>query len=54
MKRVSSFFKKTDKKARMGQTEDMERKGKILFTAVSLLAACSMVGCKKNKDEVRF
>ncbi|MBO5737300.1 MAG: hypothetical protein J6S04_05785, partial [Clostridia bacterium] len=38
----------------MGQTEDMERKGKILLVAVSLLMACTAVSCKKNKDEVRF
>ena len=38
----------------MWQTEDMERKGKFLFTAVALLSVCTAVGCKKNKDEVLF
>ena len=38
----------------MGQTEDMERKGKMMLVVVSLLMACTAVSCKKNKDEVRF
>ena len=38
----------------MGQTENMERKRKILFAAVALLSVCTAVGCRKNQDEVLF
>ncbi len=38
----------------MGQTENMERKRKILFAAVTLLSVCTAVGCRKNQDEVLF